>query len=516
MTTVVYPGENVTFYNSYAQDLVFDPYDADIAYDTDVPYEDLDVLVSITKDATTYLAGPYRYSAGQISRDLLGTFFFNYTIPTHITPGIYQVKWETLTDTLESIYIETITIGELSPAPNNILDAPRIYGIMIESSLYQTLGVGDTDRLFLVGHCDGLVENEPFQVVNMQEAINRLGASNTSPMIRALLEAYNTGARDIWLVSTAPEGEYVPYDVNDTTNRFKVEGAWGGLNFYQRYYERLTETYSLLQQHQTPEIIVPIDAPATNTGEIDFVQQLVDHCLTSYEETSSVRIGILGTRLGNYSDDDIFNLMEDLKFNVDYGDGGKFVMVIQGEATFSLPQIGVAHVSPVAVTAAATLAIQNLNAGLTYRPLTMVLSPYGKELTVDQHRGLSAKKINPLIRTAKGRRGSIYNAIIATDNTLASDGSDFWSVTQMRLISKIIQRINTLGSRYLGTIGFMQFKSDTYNYMDGLVRTNQIRDFDMYIARDQLDLNKANVEINVSPYLGVRELSFRIQVGPGI
>lgn len=512
----VYPGETVTFYNTYAQDIVFDPYDADTPYDTDAPYEDLDILVSITKNATTYLAGPFRYTAGQITRDIVGTFFFTYTFPLHITPGIYQIKWETLTDTLESIYIETISIVEISPDPNNILDAPRTYGIMIESPLYKTLGVGETDRLYLVGHADGLVENEPYQVINMQEAVNRLGAAAESPMIRALLEAYNAGARDIWLVSAAPEGEYVPFDPNNIANRFKVEGAWGGLNFYQRYHQRLTETYSLIQQHHTVEIIVPIDAPAYGTGDVDFLGQLVDHCLTSYEEVGTARIGIIGIRLGNFSDDDLNNLVNDPKFDINYGDGGKFVMVLQGEATFSLPQIGTAHTSSIAVAAAATLATQDLSVGLTYKSLKSVMAPYGKEMSVPQYRMLSAKKINPLIRTAPGRRGNIFSSIIATDNTLASDGSDFWSVTQIRLISKIIQRINTLGSRYLGTIGFMQFRSDAYSYMDGLVRSYQIRDFEMYIARDQTELNKAIVEINVSPFLGVRELSFRVAVGPGV
>lgn len=51
--------------------------------------------------------------------------------------------------------------------------------------------------------------NDPYQVNDMQEAINLLRADSTSPLLRGLLEVYNAGARDIWLVAAAPMEEYV-------------------------------------------------------------------------------------------------------------------------------------------------------------------------------------------------------------------------------------------------------------------------------------------------------------------
>ena len=71
------------------------------------------------------------------------------------------------------------------------------------------MGFGDTARILLIGHADGLGVNDPYQVNDMQEAINLLRADSTSPLLRGLLEVYNAGARDIWLVAAAPMEEYV-------------------------------------------------------------------------------------------------------------------------------------------------------------------------------------------------------------------------------------------------------------------------------------------------------------------
>lgn len=498
----VNPGNTITFSREF--------------YDSNGdPYDPAEITFRVAKNATSFLAGPFSLSNGDITQTVIGTYQYTYQVTEFVTPGIFNARWEANIEGVDSVFLESFQVLEPIPEPNSILDVPRRYGVMIESSLYKVLGVGETDRLFLVGHADGLALNDPYQVRDMQEAVNVLGAHSESPMIRALLEAYNMGARDIWIVAAAPEGEYVPFDFQDPDSRLQSHSEWGGLNFYERYYERLIDTYSLLRQYDYPEIIVPIDAPAYDSGSVDFVQQLVDHCLDAYEATGLPRIGIIGTRMGDFSADKVQSLIDDAKFDVDYGTGGKFVMIAHGEASFNLSQLGVSHVGQIAASVGALLSRSQLNTGITYKLITNAIAPYGRELTKAEYSEMARRKINPLIRTAKGRRGTQNQLVLASDNTLASDGSDYWSVVQMRLVSKVIQEIRTLGLRYLGTIGFMQFRSDVADYMTSLVMGDQIRDYQLKIERDQTDIYRANVDISISPYYGVRELAFQIQVGPG-
>lgn len=480
------------------------------------PYDPAEVTLRIAKNVTTFLSRPFTLSGGDIEQNVVGTYTYDYQTTSITTPGIYNARWDVNIEGDDVTFLESFQILERQPQSNSILDAPRVYGVMMESPLYRTLGMGETDRLFLIGHADGLPLNSPYQVNNMQEAVNLLGAHSESPLVRALLEAYNAGARDIWLVAAAPEGEYVPWDMNDPEVRFVERSEWGGQNFYERYFERLEVTYELLKEYDLPEIIVPVEAPFFETRGVDFLQQLLDHCQTAYELTSAPRVGIIGTRIGNYDAAKIQELINELPEDADFGAAGKFVMIVHGEATFRLPQMPTSHIAPVATVAAAQLSNAPMNSGLTYKLLKAVQVPYGRQLTKDEYRALSAHRINPLIRTGRGRRGTQYQSVLATDNTLATNGSDYWSIVQMRLVSKVIQRVRTLGNHSLGTIGFLQFKSDVNDYLRLLTMRNEIRDYSLLIERDARDIYKANVDVGLTPYFGVREIAFQVQVGPGV
>jgi hypothetical protein len=403
------------------------------------------------------------------------------------------------------------------------------------------MGVGETDRLLLIGHANGIAINDPHQVINMQETINLLGADGDSPLVRGLLEAYNSGCRDIWVMAAAPMAEYMPFEYSDTTTRTTPRDEWNGLTFYQQYSVRLNATYELLLQYDFPEIVVPIEAPFYDSGNVDFLTPLIFNCYERFRRTGSASIGIVGTRIGNEITAAVDNMVNDIRINVNgqystqrmvdmvginYGsqvmqnviDGSfaKFGMVVVGEGTLSLPQMDTPHVSSLAVAAAAQLATRRMDKGLTYAKLRNVISVTGPLLSDEDQKRLAQMRLNPAIKTIRGKRGGLYNIVLATDNTLSEENSDFWSVVQMRLVSKVMQKIRALGNRVIGTINYPQFKTDVYDYLNILTSSGAIRGYDLNIYRGDDQERTVFVELALRPYHGVRELFFTVEVGPGV
>ena len=517
-------------------------YDSDGAY-----YDPPDVQFDIVKSASTLVSGPYVYSEGQITQASTGRYTIAKTINEYLEPGFYHAKWSAVVpegtqysvgvsiDDTDIVagggipgYGDNVLLWVLQPfeivehpiVPSQILDPPRLYGKMRIAPQYQTMGLGETDRVFLVGHADGLGLNDPYQVTDMQEAVNILGADTESPLLRAMLEVYNAGCRDIWITVAAPMYEYEP----DVSFRESIREDWDENNFYQQYYSRLETTYEMLLSYDYPEIIVPIEAPFYNSGNVDFLTQLCHHCKDAFATTGAVRLGIIGSRIYNWTSDDLIAMAQDsrltdLREEVD-GDGnligsGKFVMPIVGEGAFSLPQMPFEYSASLAAVTAGVLSTRPYNRGMTYARLDGVMSLNGRFLTQDELVMLARAGLNCATRTQRGKRGSTFEVVAASDNTLALNGSDYWSVPQIRLVGKVIERVRSLGRRYLGTIGYVQFKKDVEDFLDSLVARDWIRGFKLSIIRNPDDLLAVDVQITLRPYFGVRELYFIVAVGPG-
>lgn len=418
-----------------------------------------------------------------------------------------------------------------------LVSRPTLTGTMRESPEYNVLGVGLTDRIFLLGHAD-LPLNDPYQILSVQDAVNKLGVEavgttfgdtfgdtfesafgedtfpqnafgvSDCPLLRATLEAYYAGARDIWLVAVAPMSEYEP----DIAKRLTSKEALGNKTFYEKYQERLTATYSLLESWDDPQIVVPVEASFYNTGVADFFTPLATHCSLAFETTGVIRIGILGTR-GVIDQTAVNALVADTRSNTL---DGKFTMVVVGDGTINLKEMPTAYSTSVATVAAGTLATLSLDRGLTSRLLPNVLGPSQGDFTKAQLVSLTEKKFNPILRTSKGRRGVLFQTMLLTDNTMGQTGTDFWSMLQMRLVAKTADRIRALGNRSLGTIGFAQFKQDVEKYLLALVIQDSIRNYDLLIYRDSTDLTRAYVDYTLQPYFGLREISLTVEVGPGV
>lgn len=529
-------------------------------------YEPVQVKFSIVKNVNAILYGPYLYDnsatpeewTGEFQNPGAGVYIFSQYIEDVVVPGVYAAKWEAEIDGVVQVSYEDFQVIEPTRAPNRIIDPPSTYGVIRETPLYNDLSIGLTDRIVLIGHANGLELNSPHRVVNMQETLNKLGADGDSPLVRGLLEAYNAGARDIWLVAAAPMSEYLPFDYTDQGARKVERPDFNNLTFYQRYSQRLDLTYEMLRQEDFPEIIVPLEAPFYDSGDVDFLTPMLFNCLQRYRETGSVSVGIIGTRISfnatnvaeslmsdprisvfdgtsySYSTKNIFSVLKyhygislfknDTQTNIlDGQDIGKFGMIVAGEAIVNVPQLDLQYSASLPAVTAALLATRDINQSIIHKRIPRVNSLVGYKFTKDEVRELSRKRINAAILTPLGNRGFSYEVFLPTDNTLANgwpqssadDQSAYWSLSTLRLISKISQQVVALGKRNIGTIQYAQFQQSVRNYLSTIRASNYIRGFNVNIYRGDDENRTVYVDLVLTPYFSLREIYFTVKVGPG-
>lgn len=524
------------------------------------------VNFSIVKNITTILYGPYQYDNSAtptvvddgFSRLTVGTYSFSQVIESVIVPGIYSAKWEGEVDGVLAVSYEEFQVVEAPLATNRIVDPSSLQGNIVESPLYNDLSLGATDRLVLIGHANGLELNVPHRVINIQESINLLGADADSPLVRGMLEAYNCGARDMWLVASAPMSEYMPFDYNNPSARKTEREDLGGLTFYQKYSQRLDVTYEMLRLEDFPEIVVPLEAPFYDSGDVDFLTPLLSNCLQRYRETGNVSIGIIGTRIGFgssglvdalstdrrisrfngeeyiYSTKTLFSILKyhygiDLFTNqsesqiLDGQDLGKFGMIVVGEGVVNTPQTDLQYTSCLATCVAALMSTRSFNESVINKKIPRVANLVGYKFSKDEIKTLARQRVNVITLSPLGRRGSSYETFLATDNTLANgwpenrpdDQTPFWSISTVRLVGKISQQIVSLGNRSLGTVEYASFRESVKEYLDSLRIRQTIRDFSLNIYRAQDENRTVYVELSINPFFSLREIYFTVKVGPG-
>ena len=385
----------------------------------------------------------------------------------------------------------------------SLLSIPSVTGSMYVSSSYGAMGQGLTDRIFIVGHGDGLELNDPYHVTDIAAACKALNLDSTSPIIRTMLEVYYGGGLDIWLVAAAPMSEYI----EDPAQRDTA--------YYQTYADRLEVTYSLLEFWDLVQILVLTEAPFYDAKSVDFVNPLIRHCETSFNVTGSIRVGLVGTRVGSaLSQFDIDNMINDSRIG-NWGSGGKFVSILAGEGTYSFAEMPASYTGSVIGAAAANMATLDLKLSLVYKTLPGIVKPIGI-LTKSMMSQLAEAQINPISMTSIGARGTPYQLVMMTDNTLALPGSDFWSLGQIRLIMAIISQLELSARRSLGTIGYGQYKYDNKSFMDTLQASGYLKKYTLDISRNPIDSNGIIISVSVTPYFDLRQISFTTTIGPGI
>jgi hypothetical protein len=506
METVT-PGKQVSFSVKFTDDngALYDP-DSAFFY--------------IVRFVNQILHGPISLDDEYVERVSTGSYIYNFIVSDFIQPAVYTLKTMVIQDDVPSFQYQYFEVIEPQIEKSGLLDPPRKYGKIKEIFDYGNMGRGLTDTICLIGHCDGLTINEPVRVTNMKEVVRMMQADPDSPLLRGLLEAYNSGAQDIVLVAAAPMIEYMP-SIEDRQTPME---EWGGKNFYENYYDRLEDTYTLLKEYDDYEIVVPLEAPFYDSGEVDFLTQLADFCESRFALVSQPAIGIIGTRTVDLNSQDVDAMVADerlLELDVN-GDSvfkskGKFVVIAVGEGSFYHPQLTFSCTSSVAVAVAARMAILDYASSVTYKKLTQIVSLANKDLTKDQIKALSSNRLNAAIRTTAGKRSRVTGGteiVLATDNTLSPEGSDYWSVATLRIVSKVIKQIKLLGSRRIGTLGYAQLQKEIDNFLRYLTENRYLRDYDFNMYKSPFDMNAAVVEVSLTPYFQVREVTFQTTVGP--
>jgi hypothetical protein len=197
-------------------------------------------------------------------------------------------------------------------------------------------------------------------------------------------------------MAVAPMSEYLPFDYNSAEARKTERVEFNNLTFYQRYAQRLEEAYSVLELEDFPEIIVPLEAPFYDSGDVDFLTPLLKSCLLRYQNTGNVSLGIIGTRIASgvegladklesdrrisrnsngsliYSTQVIYQIMK-YYYGIDLftdssednilndKDLGKFGMVVIGEGVLNVPKVDLPFTSSLAVTAADVMSTARIN-----------------------------------------------------------------------------------------------------------------------------------------------------------
>lgn len=390
-----------------------------------------------------------------------------------------------------------------------LLSAPKISGEIRKNSQYNRMTIGETAPILLIGHSDALEQERPYRVSSMRDAINWLQADSSAPLLRGLLEAYNSGCRDIWLYSAAPMSEYYA----DVSVRNDVQVDLGNKTFYERYHERLATAYDILKEYDIFQVVVPLEASICDTSDIDFATPLAQLCEDIRASSGHSTLGVIGTRSAQYNQALIDNTLDDSVFDT-IGGKGKYIMAVWGEGIIANAQMSRTYSGSMSTFAGALLCTVPLSRSIYGLVLSNVISLSGNDLSTAQKDQLTKGKINPVVQTQRGKRGQTFRTMFISDNTMAPDNSDFWSMNQMRTLSVCINTIKSYGEAYIGTNAYQNFKQIVRDFFRGLVVGDYIKDYTLDIRADN-SIGRVYVDVGITPIFGIRNIYFTVETGPG-
>ena len=485
------------------------------------------ILSPISYLQTTQLTSPNAY----ITRNGSSEFIFHYTVPQNIEAestlfsGIYTV--------IASTFISGNSLSakiqfELKDSIYN-LSASKSFGNKSASITYKPsyddLNQSNIQSILLLGHADGLELNNPVKISSIQNAIDLLSADKNSPLLRGVFDAYGAGARSIFICAVAPMSEYVA-NVNDRNNGYLFLGSNSvAKTFYEKYYERLCSTYSVIKDLDFIDVVVPLEVSFIKTGGVDFLSQLVHYCNDFHNETGYVQIGIIGTRGNGISSDDI-NLIENNKYlSTKYttytnngaqiaSDIGRYVMPVYGEALFSHSQIDATYTGSLSAAVAGMIVKSDLNMGLTRKRIPGAMSLYGADLSSFDLRRLDILGINTAFRGVKSRRGNVYEVYLTSDYTLSSLNSTFSKIPQMRLTSYVISQVEAYSQDSLGKFGYDRVVSNVINMLKLLKSNGTLVDFEFKAEEATNEKGAIIFYINLTSSLGLKRINLSLSAGP--
>jgi len=394
--------------------------------------------------------------------------------------------------------------------------------------IYSSLDQDSTNSILFVGHADGLELNEIYKINSMQEAINLLGANMQSPLLRGVFDAYSCGAQNLFVLASAPMSEYVE-EVSKRLDVFPhliLDSTGNAVNFYQKYYERLSESYNFIKGYELIDIIVPLEISMLNTGSVNFLAQLALHCFNFHETTGYIQIGVIGSRSNGIKESDIAvleaNPVFKNKFTTYKADGqiatdiGRCIVPIYGELNFSHPGFNRSYSSSAAAAFAGTMSSTPVYMGMIRHRIPGALSVFGSDLSRSAYARLDNLGINTVYRTRKAVRGNPYEVAISNDYTMADSASTLSKVPQIRLVAMVINEIKNISNDGSGKNAEEKVTSQVKNLLELLRGARVIKDYSMQAYASSNQRGLLVFELNLVSCLGLKNINFSVTTGPGV
>jgi hypothetical protein len=528
---IVNRNQNVSFRFLFAADgEVYDPITQPIPEDVTVGIIRGDTLSgSVVMSPISYLftfatPDPNVY----ISKELNSEFIFHYKVPENIFPGVYTVIAKTIKEGTELVVEARFEVKESAYEPFPTVPLGNRSSVITYKPSYQDINQSNTSSIILIGHADNIKLNNPIKIKSIQNAVDLLGADYSSPLLRGVFDAYDAGARDIFICAAAPMSEYV-FDVSERNTQythFNIDNATpSAQTFYEKYYERLQETYSIIKELDYIDIVVPLETSFINTGSVDFLTQLVNYCKDFHNYTGFVQIGIMGTKNDGISASDIDIMESDPRLVNKYtlynisgsisSDHGRYVIPIYGEAAFSHTVQQLSYVNSVAAAYAGLLVSTPINMGLIRKRLPGAMALYGADLTSSQMQRLDNLGINTIYRGNKARRGNAFEVYVSNDYTLANLDSVFSKTPQLRLAALLSSEVKGYGYDAIGKFGYDKIISNVSSLLTLLKNNRVISDFEFKAKVSETDKGVITLYMNIVSSLGLKQINLSLSAGPG-
>lgn len=528
---IVSKNQNISFRLLFAADgEVYDPTIQDVVED---------VVISIVRGnalAGSVISTPISYlnsdatpsSETYIEKGENSEFIFHYKVPEIIFPGNYTVIAKTIKDgltlTIEVGFQVRDSKSELSPTTQTTNKSSSI----TYKPSYQDLDSANTSTILLLGHADNMVLNDPIKIKSVQSAIDLIGADTKSPLLRGVLDAYDAGARDIFICAVAPMSEYIS-DLNERNVQYSFFSVNDEIpsyqTFYERYFERLEETYAIIGELDFIDIVVPLETSIIKTGSVDFTNQLASYCEYFHNNTGYVQLGIIGSRTNGVSPNDIELIKSNFYLVNKYttynsqgqitGDKGRYIIPVYGEATFSHTFLNTTYVNSVSAAYAGMLASADLNMGIVRKRIPGAMALFGVDLTNAQINELETIGINTIYKGKRATRGTSFEVYISNDYTMANMKSVFSKSPQVRLTAYVASEVRAYADDVVGTLGY-----DTLSYNISLMLKNLkskgvVSDFEFKVRPTLTSKGSIEVDISLMSTLGLRKIDLSLSAGPG-
>lgn len=513
--------------------------DAGEVYDPTNSSTPNDVTVSIIRGDNRFssiIQNPISYLFTQatpdpnayIEKTTNAEFSFNYKIPENIFPGIYTVIAKTIKDGIEIAIESKFEVKESAYEPFPTVPLGNRSTRVNYRPSYEDINFSNMSSILLVGHADGIELNSPTKIRSVQHAVDLLNGNINSPLLKGVFDAYGAGARNIFICAAAPMSEYVM-----NLEQRLVSGTYLSVGlatptsqtFYQAYYDRLTETYSILKDLDFIDIVVPLDVSIISTDNVDFVTQLANYLDDFHNQTGYVQLGVIGSKTNGVSVSDISlienntvlknKLTQKNSLNQIISDKGRYVIPVYGEAVFSHPQLDTTYVNSVSAAVAGMLSQNQLNKGMIRKRIPGALSLFGVNFSSAEMAQLENIGVNTIYRSNKARRAQPYEVYLTNDFTLASLNSVYSKVPQIRLVSYLASRIKGFGYDTIGKFGYDRITSSVSDLLSALKSDGTIVDFEFKAKPDPNESGVIILYINVVSSLGLKKINLSLAAGPG-